>query len=76
MIKYKKKIKIRNRKLYTNEKYDTIIIKDYLELDFDINDEDINNIIYILKDQFIYYIILILKNFSFIWNNKKNSLFK
>ena len=53
--KIKKKINIKKkyRKIYTNGKYDTTIIeilekeddiKDFLEVDFDINDEDLNNI--------------------------------
>ena len=51
--KIRKQINIKDRKIYTEQKYDTTIIEifenednihDFLELDFDINDEDINNI--------------------------------
>ena len=51
--KIKRQITIKDRKKYTEKKYDTTIIEifenednihDFLELDFDINDEDINNI--------------------------------
>ena len=59
----KKKITIGKRKTYTNKSYDTTIIeiyedkddiKDFLELDFDLNSEDFNNIylnktIYVLQ---------------------------
>ena len=59
--KIRNKIIIGNRKVYTSKKYDTTIlelfegendIKDFMELDFDMNGEDFNNI-YIKKSIYI-----------------------
>ena len=59
--KIKHKLIIGDRKVYTSKKYDTTIIeifededniKDFLELDFDINDEELNNV-YINKSIYI-----------------------